>query len=158
MEVACGEHGEYLEKLVLAVNNNECAKYQTGSMLAAAHDLIAKDAETRDHKSATLEGGCSGSDTVSTKSPTQQPGTACTTVINVPVVSCTTSLLDSDDSLKQKIGYPTSSCRQFWILLKRTFLSQFRNNVSIQFFFLNNFVDYGNYFRILMFSVYNCYF
>ncbi|KYN06511.1 ATP-binding cassette sub-family G member 1 [Cyphomyrmex costatus] len=82
MEVACGEHGECVHKLVMAVNNGKCNNYQL-----------------------------------------HQAGT---TVINMPV-SCTTSLLDSAESIEQKVGFPTNGWMQFWILLKRTFMSQIRD-------------------------------
>lgn len=46
-------------------------------------------------------------------------------------VTVTTSLLDSDEnfSLGLGAGFPTSGYVQFYILLKRTFLSTFRDKV-----------------------------
>ncbi|KYN17092.1 ATP-binding cassette sub-family G member 4 [Trachymyrmex cornetzi] len=85
MEVACGEHGECVHKLVMAVNNG----------------------------TALIPNGVAKSSTG-------------TTVINMPV-SCTTSLLDSAESIEQKVGFPTNGWMQFWILLKRTFMSQIRD-------------------------------
>lgn len=52
--------------------------------------------------------------------------------VSVPGITCTTSLLDSDESLnqcKQTTGFPTSTYLQFYILLKRTFLSTIRDQV-----------------------------
>jgi len=53
-------------------------------------------------------------------------------------VTCQTTLLDSDESLvdefsKKHVGFPTSSWRQFYILLKRTFLSVLRDKVNTHF-------------------------
>lgn len=44
--------------------------------------------------------------------------------------TCTTSLLDSSESFYKKpvpLGFPTSGWKQFWILLKRTFMSILRD-------------------------------
>lgn len=53
--------------------------------------------------------------------------------VSTPGLTCTTSLLESDESLnqcKQNTGFPTSSFLQFYILLKRTLLSTMRDQVS----------------------------
>lgn len=124
MEVACGEHGECVHKLVMAVNNGKCNNYQ--------------------HQQAALAAAQTASNDIAKKSPPQEQtkpeassalvpnGVVKTpqTVINVPV-SCTTSLLDSAESIEQKVGFPTNGWIQFWILLKRTFLSQIRDMVSM---------------------------
>lgn len=49
---------------------------------------------------------------------------------NLAPVTCTTSLLDSNESFNKKpqhTGFPTSGWKQFWILLKRTFKSIIRD-------------------------------
>ncbi|XP_015108962.1 ATP-binding cassette sub-family G member 4 [Diachasma alloeum] len=119
MEVASGEHGECVEKLVTAVNNGKCnnyQNYQTNFLTHAVSNDIAKQSppdEVKEGKAESLiPNGVS-------KGP---PGT----VLNMPV-SCTTSLLDSAESIEQKVGFPTNGWTQFWILLKRTFLSQMRD-------------------------------
>ncbi|XP_043462541.1 ATP-binding cassette sub-family G member 4 [Leptopilina heterotoma] len=121
MEVASGEHGECAHKLVMAVNNGKCNNYQHyQATFAAAHALsneIAKQSspqeQTKTDDTPLIPNGVA-------------KGTGGQAVVNMPV-SCTTSLLDSAESIEQKVGFPTSSWLQFWILLKRTFLSQFRD-------------------------------
>ncbi|XP_017760069.1 PREDICTED: ATP-binding cassette sub-family G member 4 [Eufriesea mexicana] len=119
MEVACGEHGECVHKLVMAVNNGKCANYQhhqaaINAVQTVSND-IAKESPQQETKSesALIPNGVA-----------KQPNGG--TVINIPI-SCTTSLLDSAESIEQKVGFPTNSCTQFWILLKRIFLSQIRD-------------------------------
>lgn len=120
MEVACGEHGECVHKLVMAVNNGKCNNYQ--GAIAAAQTVsndIAKELpqeQTKPEGAALIPNGVA-------KPP------AGATMINMPV-SCTTSLLDSAESIEQKVGFPTNGWLQFWILFKRTFLSQIRDMVS----------------------------
>ena len=119
MEVACGEHGECVHKLVMAVNNGKCVNYQhhqaaINAVQTVSND-IAKESPQQETKSesALIPNGM-----------VKQPNGG--TVINMPI-SCTTSLLDSAESIEQKVGFPTNSCTQFWILLKRSFLSQIRD-------------------------------
>lgn len=122
MEVACGEHGECVHKLVMAVNNGKCNNYQHHAAISAAQAVsndIAKESpqeQTKSEGATLIPNGVA-------KPPTG------TTMINMPV-SCTTSLLDSAESIEQKVGFPTNGWVQFWILLKRTFLSQMRDMVS----------------------------
>lgn len=122
MEVACGEHGECVHKLVMAVNNGKCNNYQHHVAISAAQTVsndIAKESPQEQTKS---EG------TTLIPNGVAKPSTG-TAVINMPI-SCTTSLLDSAESIEQKVGFPTNGWMQFWILLKRTFLSQMRDMVS----------------------------
>lgn len=123
MEVACGEHGECMHKLVMAVNNGKCNNYQHYQATFAAAQALSNDIakqsppqeQTKSEDAPLIPNGVA-------KGPV---GTA---VINMPV-SCTTSLLDSAESIEQQVGFPTSGWVQFWILLKRTFLSQIRDMV-----------------------------
>lgn len=122
MEVACGEHGECVHKLVMAVNNGKCNNYQHHQAALAAAQTVSNDIakksppqeQTKPEASALIPNGVA-----------KAPGSL-SAVINVPV-SCTTSLLDSAESIEQKVGFPTNGWIQFWILLKRTFLSQMRD-------------------------------
>ncbi|XP_017879123.1 ATP-binding cassette sub-family G member 4 isoform X2 [Ceratina calcarata] len=121
MEVACGEHGECVHKLVMAVNNGRCANYQHHQGTTAINAVqtvpndIVKESPQQETKSETA---------LIPNGVAKQPNGG--TVINMPI-SCTTSLLDSAESIEQQVGFPTNSFTQFWILLKRTFLSQVRD-------------------------------
>lgn len=124
MEVACEEHGECVHKLVMAVNNGKCNNYQQYQPTIAAAQTVSNDIakqsppqeSTKSEATVLLPNGVA-------KVP---PGGA--TAINMQV-SCTTSLLDSVESIEQKVGFPTNGWVQFWVLLKRTFLSQMRDMV-----------------------------
>lgn len=132
MEVACGEYGESVHKLVMAVNNGKClsSKMDTGST-----DKI----NNNHYKSGN--GSNSMQETSLSKLPPkvdftaiQMPaigGTEKGTGVSVSRPNCTTSLLDSNESVValpgNKTGFPTSSWVQIWILLKRSFLTIFRD-------------------------------
>lgn len=125
MEVACGEHGECVHKLVMAVNNGKCNNYQHHQAAIAASQTVSNDIakqsptqeQTKPEAGSLIPNGVA------------KPA-ADGTVINMPI-SCTTSLLDSAESIEQKVGFPTNGWVQFWILLKRTFLSQLRDMVRL---------------------------
>ncbi|KAG5331080.1 ABCG4 protein, partial [Acromyrmex charruanus] len=120
MEVACGEHGECVHKLVMAVNNGKCNNYQHHQAAIAAAQTVSNDIAKESPQEQTKPEGAALIPNGVAKSSTG------TTVINMPV-SCTTSLLDSAESIEQKVGFPTNGWMQFWILLKRTFMSQIRD-------------------------------
>lgn len=108
MEVACGEHGDYVQKLVVAVNAGRCNNFiqksdQRGKIIS---NDIAKE-------TIPLKPQCESLPVPNGFSKTSTSTTAAT---------CTTSLLDSSENLPQieKSGFPTSGLLQFWILLKRT--------------------------------------
>ncbi|XP_058790115.1 ATP-binding cassette subfamily G member 4-like [Phymastichus coffea] len=147
MEVACGEHGECVHKLVCAVNNGKCNNYRSyQAALNAANSVVSNDiakVSTPQEDKELPSNGSNGKSTVVAVQPemasllpngvAKPPAATVTssngngsTVLNIPV-SCTTSLLDSAESIEQKVGFPTSGWSQFWILLKRTFLSQMRD-------------------------------
>ncbi|XP_020294976.1 ATP-binding cassette sub-family G member 4 [Pseudomyrmex gracilis] len=122
MEVACGEHGECVHKLVMAVNNGKCNNYQHHqAAIAASQNAVSNDIakespqdQTKSEAAALIPNGVA------------KTSASATTMITIPV-SCTTSLLDSAESIEQEVGFPTNGLLQFWILLKRTFLSQMRD-------------------------------
>lgn len=128
MEVACGEHGECVHKLVMAVNNGKCNNYQLHQGAIAAAQTVSNDIAKESPQEQKPEGAALIPNGVA-KPP------AGTTAINMPV-SCTTSLLDSVESIEQKVGFPTNGWVQFWILLKRTFLSQIRDMVRTTYLYI----------------------
>ncbi|KAL6438392.1 hypothetical protein ACFW04_004495 [Cataglyphis niger] len=119
MEVACGEHGECVHKLVMAVNNGKCNNYQHHQAAISTAQTVSNDIAKESPQEQTKSEGAA----LIPNGVAKPPGT---TMINMPV-SCTTSLLDSVESIEQKVGFPTNGWVQFWILLKRTFLSQMRD-------------------------------
>lgn len=189
MEVASGEFGEAVHKLVCAVSSGKCSNYNYSTMdeasglgpaVSATSTMIHKNGVTTNTSSSS-----SAATTVATTSTTindisktlsspakmtsstsghHHPSTPCggndeqefmkltkgtaDTVINMPnndeLVSmksktpgatCTTSLLDSNESvvtLPNKGGFPTSGFAQFWILLKRAFLTIIRDQQLTQ--------------------------
>ncbi|CAG9827924.1 unnamed protein product [Diabrotica balteata] len=85
MEVACGEHGDYVQKLVVAVNAGRCTKFATPdhrSSKIVSND-IAKEANGKN----------SSGDVISVPNGSVKPATPTTPV------TCTTSLLDSSENL-----------------------------------------------------------
>lgn len=106
MEVACGEHGDYVQKLVIAVNAGRC------SISKKEESIISNDIakESVPMKIATTP----NESTSNGVKPSNSNAT------------CTTSLLDSSENLAVT-SFSASGFQQFWILLKRTFLSTFRD-------------------------------
>lgn len=111
MEVACGEHGDYVQKLVIAVNAGRCNNYVKR---VEAEAIISNDIAKE-------------STPIKITSPQSVPsnGTSSNVPANNPA-TCTTSLLDSSDNITLN-SFSASSFQQFWILLKRTTLSTFRD-------------------------------
>lgn len=135
MEVACGEYGESVSQLVMAVNSSKGMNYK----------VEPSDKLNNNHKA-------NGSNAVQETSLSKFPPKAEFTAIQMPPVTngsekamdrqistgsgggptggptCTTSLLDSSNESVVALpgsnsGFPTSSWIQIWILLKRTFLT-----------------------------------
>jgi len=131
MEVACGEHGDCIPKLVMAVNSGKCNNFnqqQQQHTASAIRTCVANDIVKEDTDKVLND------DVAEHKTH----GT-----VSVPGITCTTTLLDSDESLnqcKQTTGFPTSSYLQFYILLKRTFLSTIRDHTLTQMRFFSHVV------------------
>lgn len=114
----------------MAVNNGKCLNYSTDKINNNNHNH---------HKAGN------GSDSMQETSLSKLPPKVDFTAIQMPAIgaaekgaggsvsrpNCTTSLLDSNESVValpgSKTGFPTSSWIQIWILLKRSFLTIFRD-------------------------------
>lgn len=120
MEVACGEHGDYLQKLVVAVNMGKCDSYNQ---------------KTPDSNIITTITNDIAKESTSLISTTAKPNLCVPNGINKPNAltsnaTCTTALLDSSENLPQSekaARFPISGWRQFWILLKRTAFTTLRD-------------------------------
>lgn len=148
MEVASGEHGEAVSKLVAAVNSGKngntillTENHPTSMQLQGVSNLsknIANDiSKEKNTKPKILANANRTSNVVLTSGEKFDKND---TVINMPasdeinsqnkVLPATASLLDSHDSvvtLPNKHTFPTSGSRQFWILLKRAFKTILRD-------------------------------
>lgn len=147
MEVASGEHGEAVPMLVSAVNSGKLGNHllinenDSGMQLQGISSVsknIALSKINNTVKNLTVANQ-SGIDDVSLIKYGKNE-----TVINMPLndenpvmqnrltsaAEVCTSLLDSHDSvvtLPNKENFPTSSFQQFWILLKRSFVTILRD-------------------------------
>lgn len=126
MEVACGEHGDYVQKLVAAVDAGKCNNYLNYP----------------DTKGRTIS-----NDIAKDPNPLKQPSTP--EPLPLPngypkpaPATCTTSLLDSSENLPQtdKTGFPTSGWQQFWILLKRTIFIILRDKMLTRMRLVSHFI------------------
>lgn len=125
MEVACGEHGDYIQKLVVAVNAGKCdnfLQHTPESTNKSISNDIVKD-PIKPSATATTE-----------PLPNGYPKSGQPT--------CTTSLLDSAENLpnSEKTGFPTSGWQQFWILLKRTVWIILRDKMLTRMRLLSHFI------------------
>jgi ABC-2 type transporter len=158
MEVACGEHGEAVYKLVTAVNNGKCSNYHqaiTQDSIVSMHgnekvinSLVATSSSTTEpscgivtHDSVIVD-----IDLIKNSSNNNQtnPSKNNANDLQLVAVGPNSSLLDKsstesviearkDAQEKNHIhGFPTSSWTQFWILLKRTFVTIIRDQTLTQ--------------------------
>lgn len=165
MEVASGDYGEAVHKLVMAVSSGKCINYNNGiaddlKALAASGVITNNGATTISNDISKTNSSPSKLATTTTVAMTATAQissngkdqeflklTKGDTVINIPAnddlsatkaksPGCTTSLLDSNESvavtIPRKSGFPTSGFAQFWILLKRAFLTIIRDKQLTQ--------------------------
>ncbi|XP_019869603.1 ATP-binding cassette sub-family G member 4 [Aethina tumida] len=107
IEVACGEHGDWVQKLVVAVNAGRCNSFVNDKK---EPKMIANDISKETSTVKTDEPITNSISKPYSGTPAVTPAT------------CTTSLLESSENLTaaDKNGFPTTGFQQFWILLKRS--------------------------------------
>lgn len=154
MEVASGEYGEAVHDLVMAVSTGKLPSnlvlvqenengFQLQGISNVAKTISNDICKTSSPSKLSTVAKQSSADELSLMKMTKGD-----TVINIsnnddgvvsnkvlPNTTCTTSLLDSNESvitLPNKGGFPTSGFRQFWILLKRAFLTIIRDKQLTQ--------------------------
>lgn len=131
MEVACGEHGDYVQKLVVAVNAGRCTTVLSKALEATGQKIISNDIakETTHMKpnGVTLPNEPSG----------LTPPTCTTSLLgNIPIDlkqqievpnEFVNKFADSSENLTQdKHGFPTSGFHQFLVLFMRSVCIIFR--------------------------------
>lgn len=150
MEVASGEYGEAVPTLVMALNS-----YKNGNTVLLTENEIGIQLQGISSVSKNIANDISKSKVdksrirtststalASVEEPLYMKNSKDHTLINlsnnddlssqnkVSTEVCTTSLLDSHDSvvtLPNKHSFPTSGWKQFWILLKRAFTTILRD-------------------------------
>lgn len=159
MEVASGDYGEAVHKLVMAVSSGKCTKYNniiaddsktltvTNNGATTISNDISKSNSSPSKLATTTSNAMTATAQISSNGKDQEflKLTKGDTVINIPTnddlsvkaktSGCTTSLLDSSESVvcvPRKNGFPVSGFAQFWILLKRAFLTIIRDKQLTQ--------------------------
>ncbi|ALC37935.1 CG31689 [Drosophila busckii] len=134
LEVASGEYGEAVPKLVQApIADDDDAAAGSADELAELKPprLEAQQSQNSDcsviNNLPANEDSCSFNSSKGAQSQNAIAGSN-----SNAVVGCMTSLLDSHESvvtLPNKTGFPTSGWQQFWILLKRSFRTIMRDRM-----------------------------
>ena len=160
MEVACGEHGEAIHKLVNSVNTGKSSNYNqvnaqnsrvslvqtnnkilNSSLTTTSYDEPSSGVVTHDSVIVDI-------DLIKKSTTYKQPNEYAVISVNPnrnlqdnpigPASSLLDSSTESVTSIKKEHhknhinGFPTSSWTQFWILLKRTFLTIVRDQTLTQ--------------------------
>lgn len=145
MEVACGEHGEYVEKLVIAVKSGHCDSYREKTPDSLCNSICTNDIAKTNAQITTpsviskdttvvnltlnIPNGSINKNGKNSSQSTNIDSLKDTDKTNTP--NATTSLLDTSSSenlaLEDNTSFPTSGFRQFWILLKRTVFTILRD-------------------------------
>lgn len=133
IEVSCGEYGDYVRKLVAAIQNGKC-DIQAGKPFPQTEQLNNADFDKKINNTQALPGGESnhGNNLLSyTQNDISKETPAIAgdgVVIPIEMTTCepdkpgvTSTLLDDSLPTSQK-RYGTSELNQFWIVLKRTLL------------------------------------
>lgn len=155
MEVASGEYGEAVHDLVMAVSTGKLPsnlvlvqENENGFQLQGISNVAKTISNDICKKSSPSKLSTVARQSSADELSLMKLTTKGDTVINIsnnddgvvankalPNTTCTTSLLDSNESvitLPNKGGFPTSGFRQFWILLKRAFLTIIRDKQLTQ--------------------------
>ena len=119
MEIANGEYGDMVNKLVVAVLQGKCQSWNQNSSTSF---IPAITDETKTHLTC----------------PAENSESLTHVTVNIGATACengshaTDSLLDSDDHLPSRCSsFPTSCWVQFMILLRRTFICIIRDQVFL---------------------------
>lgn len=152
MEVASGEHGQAIYKLVNAVNSGKCINYKNSkeclvSVVPNSNIKIISSLVPNRPSSDTMElkqwnqNGIEIHDSVIVnidllKSSKLKPQSSKVQQYAPKSHSNLIETIESDDNLAVDSchinGFPTSTTTQFWILLKRTFLTTIRDQTLTQ--------------------------